>query len=175
MVRRVRERLPGLRFSVSVTTRPRRPSEREGVDYRFVSGPGFDELVAEDGLLEWAEVFGHRYGTPRRWVEERLTSGEDVVLEIDVRGAEQVRRAKPEAVLIFLDPPSLRELERRLRARGTEDETTLARRLEEAGWEREQREWFDHVVVNDDVEHASTQVAAIIEASRSLSEGSAHP
>jgi len=97
------------------------------------------------------------------------------VLEIDVQGAEQVREALPDAVLIFLAPPSLEELERRLRVRGTEDEDTLARRLAKAGWELGRRGWFDHVVVNDDLERASAQVAAIIQGSQSSPEGSAHP
>lgn len=175
VVRQVLRRLPGVRLSVSATTRPRRPSERDGVDYLFVTGTEFDALVDEGGLLEWAEVFGHRYGTPRRWVEEALAAGDDVVLEIDVRGAEQVREAMPEAVLVFIDPPSLHELERRLRSRGTEDEARIAHRLAKAGWEREQRAWFDHVVVNDDLERASAQVAAIIGGSQFLPEGSAHP
>jgi guanylate kinase len=169
VVRRVLELVPGLRLSVSVTTRPPRASlgERDGVEYLFVTPEEFEALVLEGGLLEWAELFGRRYGTPRAWVEETLAAGEDVVLEIDVQGASQIREAMPDAVLIFLDPPSLEELERRLRTRGSEDEDKLADRLAKADWEREQQGWFDHVVVNDDVERASSQVAAIIEASRS--------
>lgn len=145
------------------------------MDYFFVEERDFDALVRDGGLLEWATVFGERYGTPRRWVEETLAGGHDVVLEIDVQGAEQVRDAMPEAVLIFLAPPSLEELERRLRSRGTEDEEALARRLADAGSELRQRNRFDHVVVNEDVERASSQVAAIIEASQDPSEGPAHP
>lgn len=168
VVRRVREMAPDLRLSVSVTTRAPRVAlgERDGVDYDFVTADEFDRLVRTAGLLEWAEVFGSRYGTPRTWVESTLDAGQDVVLEIDVQGARQVREAMPEAVLIFLEPPSLQELERRLRSRGTEDEERLADRLAKAGWELEQRSWFDHVVVNDDVDRASSQVAAIIEESR---------
>ncbi|HEX6230830.1 MAG TPA: guanylate kinase [Actinomycetota bacterium] len=175
VVRRVLERVPRTRLSVSATTRPPRPSERDGTDYLFLTEEAFEALALEGGLLEHAKVFGHRYGTPRRWVEETLRHGLDVVLEIDVQGARQVREAVPEAVLVFLAPPSLEELERRLRSRGTEDEETLARRLAEAGWELEQRSWFDHVVVNEDVERASAQVAAIIEGFRTLPEGPAHP
>jgi guanylate kinase len=137
------------------------------VDYLFVSDDEFSRRAREGGLLEWAEVFGHRYGTPVRTVQDALADGHDVVLEIDVQGAQQIREAMADAVLIFLDPPSLGELERRLRSRGSEDEQKLADRLAKADWEREQQEWFDHVVVNDDVERASSQVAAIIEASRS--------
>jgi len=175
VVRRVLELVPGLRLSVSATTRPPRPAERDGVDYRFLDEAAFDELARGGGLLEHAEVFGHRYGTPRRWVEERLEAGEDVVLEIDVQGADQVRRAIPEAVLIFLDTPSMPELERRLRSRGTEDEARLARRLATAERERGQRARFDHVVVNDDLVRASAQVAAIIGGSHGPPEGSTHP
>jgi guanylate kinase len=169
VVRRVLELVEGLRLSVSVTTRPPRASlgERDGVDYFFVTPEEFEALVLAGGLLEWAELFGRRYGTPRAWVEDTLAAGDDVVLEIDVQGAQQIRETMADAVLIFLDPPSLGELERRLRTRGSEDEEKLADRLAKADWEREQQSWFDHVVVNDDVERASSQVADIIEASRS--------
>ncbi len=175
VVQRVLQRVPDLRLSVSATTRPPRVGERDGVDYRFLNEEAFERLARAGGFLEQAEVFGHRYGTPRRWVEERLEAGEDVILEIDVQGAEQVRGTIPEAVLVFLDAPSSEELERRLRSRGTEDEVSLSRRLATAERERGQRERFDHVVVNDDLERASAQVAAIIEWSQSPPEGSTHP
>src|SRR5437870_3124619 len=126
--------------------------------------------VGEGGLLEWGEVFGNRYGPRSEFVEERRRSGRDVILEIDVQGARQVRDRVPEALLILLEPPSLDELARRLRGRGTESEEKIARRLAEAARELDQRELFDHVVVNDDLQAASSQVAAIIEASRSDSE-----
>jgi len=137
------------------------------VDYFFVAGEAFDRLVRTGGLLEWAEVFGHLYGTPREWVELALADGRDVILEIDVQGARQVKEAMSRAVLILLEPPSLEELERRLRSRGTEDDERLARRLAKAGWELEQRGWCDHVVVNRDMEAAAAQVAAIIGSPRS--------
>jgi len=140
-----------------------------------VSEEAFDRLVGTGGLLEWAEVFGDRYGTPRAAVETALDEGSDVVLEIDVQGARQVKDAMPEAVLVLLEPPSMAELERRLRSRGTEDEERMARRLAMAKWELDQRTWFDHVVVNDDVERASAQVAAIIQSSPTTDEGRAHP
>jgi guanylate kinase len=177
VVRRVLELVPGLRLSVSVTTRPPRASlgERDGVEYLFVTPEEFEALVLEGGLLEWAELFGRRYGTPRAWVEDTLAVGDDVVLEIDVQGARQIREAMADAVLIFLDPPSLEELERRLRSRGSEDEDKLADRLAKADWERDQQDWFDRVVVNDDVERASSQVAAIIETSRSSRDRSPGP
>ena len=147
------------------------------MDYRFVSDEEFDRLIEQDELLEWAEIFGHRSGTPRAPVSRSLDPGTDVLLELDVQGARQVRERVPEAVLILLEPPSLQELERRLRSRGTEDEARLADRLAKAGWELEQRAWFDHVVTNDDVETAAAKVAAIIEpASQDPStEGTPHP
>lgn len=163
---------------MSATTRPRRPSEQDGVHYLFLSAQEFDQLVEGDALLERAEVFGSRYGTPAAPVERALAEGRDVILEIDVQGAGLVKERVPEAVLIFLVPPSMEELERRLRARGTEDEERLAARLATVGREMGQRPWFDHVVVNDDADEATAQVEAIIDASRppiAPTEGRAHP
>jgi guanylate kinase len=157
----------GLSLSVSVTTRAPRPGEVDGVDYFFVDEDAFDRMVEAGELLEWAEIVGHRSGTPRGFVEDRLAAGRDVILEIDVVGASQVRERIPRSVLIFVEPPSMAELERRLRGRGTETEERIHLRLETAAWELGQRDWFDHVVVNDDLERASAQVAAIIDASRS--------
>jgi guanylate kinase len=157
----------GLSLSVSVTTRAPRPAEVDGVDYFFVDDDAFDRMIRAGELLEWAEIVGHRSGTPRGFVEDRLAAGRDVVLEIDVVGASQIRDRVPDSVLIFVEPPSMEELERRLRGRGTETEDRIRLRLETAGWELEQRDWFDHVIVNDNLERASSQVAAIIEASRS--------
>jgi guanylate kinase len=157
----------GLSLSVSVTTRAPRPAEVDGVDYFFVDGDAFDRMIRAGELLEWAEIVGHRSGTPRGFVEDRLAAGRDVVLEIDVVGASQIRDRVAGSVLIFVEPPSMEELERRLRGRGTETDDRIRLRLETAGWELEQRDWFDHVIVNDDLERASSQVAAIIETSRS--------
>lgn len=170
----VQRRLPGLVISVSVTTRSPRAFEREGIDYRFVSDVEFDRMVAAGELLEWAEIFGHRSGTPAGLVRSRMAEGRDVLLELDVQGARQVREAVPEAVLVLLEPPSIEELERRLRARGTETDDLLARRLSKAEWELGQRDLFDQVVVNDDADEAAGEVAAIIGASpRHPTEGSA--
>lgn len=169
VVRRLLDTIPDLVLSVSVTTRKPRPAEVDGVDYRFVSDEEFDRLVAEERLLEWAEIVGHRSGTPKAPVEEVLASGRDVVLEIDVQGAGWVRRRSPEAVLIFLQPPSLEELERRLRSRGTETEEKLRVRLARAEVEMGERGNFDHVVVNDDVDRAAAEVAAILGDIRSRS------
>jgi guanylate kinase len=156
----------GLSLSVSVTTRAPRPTEVDGVDYFFVDDDAFDRMIEAGELLEWAEIVGHRSGTPRGFVEDRLAEGRDVLLEIDVVGASQVRERVPGAVLIFIAPPSMEELERRLRGRGTETEERIRVRLEKAAWEMEQQGWFDQLVVNDRLDPAAAQVAAIIERSR---------
>ncbi len=170
VVRRVLELVPGLFLSVSATTRGRRPRERDGVDYHFVSEVEFDRMIRDGELLEWADIFGHRSGTPAVPVREVVGPGGSALLELDVQGARQVKDAEPDAVLILLEPPSLGELERRLRSRGTEDEARLSDRLAKAEWELAQRSWFDHIVVNDDLERAAAQVAAIIERSRTASD-----
>jgi guanylate kinase len=158
---------PRLAYSVSVKTRAPRANERDGREYFFISEDAFDEMLGADELLEWAPFVDHRSGTPRAFVEQALAEGRDVILEIDVKGAEQVRAKVSDAVLIFLAPPSMAELESRLRGRGTEDDERIARRLETAAWELTQQDRFDHVVVNDDVLRAADEVAAIIDASRS--------
>jgi guanylate kinase len=150
-------------LSVSCTTRDPRPGEVEGRDYRFVSPQVFDELIEEGSFLEWAEIYGHRSGTLLAPVQLLLDDGKHVILEIDVQGAAAVRRRMPDAVLIFLAPPSDEELERRLRARRTESESDLERRLAAARSEMNRQTWFDHVVVNDEVDRAAAQVAAIID------------
>jgi guanylate kinase len=161
----MRERIPSTHLSISVTTRAPRPGERDGVDYRFVSDEDFERMIASGELLEWEEIFGHRSGTPAEPVREALEAGLDVVLELDVTGARHVRDVMPQAVLILLEPPTLEELERRLRSRGTETEERLAARLAKADWELGQRDAFDEVIVNDEAARAADQVAAIIEAS----------
>jgi guanylate kinase len=160
----------GLMLSVSATTRPPRASEVEARDYYFLESRAFQRLIDDDGLLEWAEVFGNLYGTPREFVEQQRAGGRDVILEIDVQGARQIRQRVPDAVLILLEPPSLDELARRLRGRGTESEEKIARRLSEASKELAQRSLFDHVVENDDIQRASSQVADIIESSHQQKE-----
>jgi guanylate kinase len=152
-----------MEYSVSCTTRAPRPGEVDGRDYRFVSRHQFDQLVEEDAFLEWADVYGHSYGTLAGPIADALDQGRSVILEVDMQGAASVREAGLPVVLVFLQPPSFDELARRLRSRGTEDEATLAARLANAEREMEQSEWFDHVVVNDDVERAAQEVAAIID------------
>jgi len=154
-------------YSVSAKTRAPRPGEVDGREYRFMSEEEFDRLIAEDAFLEYASMFGHRSGTLRAPVEEARDAGHDVLLEIDVQGAELVREREPDAVLVFLTPPSREELERRLRDRGTEDPAELAERLRVAfDEELPQQSWFDHVVENDSLERAADEVLAIIEAQR---------
>jgi len=160
------ERFP-FRFSVSHTTRPPRPGEVHGRDYYFVSREEFREMIREGAFLEWAEVHGNLYGTSFSEVERALSGEEDLLLDIDVQGASQVRgRLGARAVFVFILPPSLEELERRLRRRGTEDEETLRRRLARAREEIRFAPWFDYVVINDEVERAFEDLAAIIRAER---------
>jgi guanylate kinase len=138
----------------------------DGRDYRFVSPETFRQLIEDDAFLEWAEVFGHRYGTLLAPIADDLEAGRDVLLELDVQGAANVRARVPDAVLIFLEPPSEQELELRLRDRRTEGEDQLQRRLAAARRELADAGWFDHRVVNDDVERAAEEVAAIIDENR---------
>ncbi len=153
----------GAGFSVSATTREARPGEVDGEDYIFVSEEGFDELVAAEALLEWAEYGGNRYGTPRDPVLERLRVGDHVVLDIENLGAHQVKAGFPEAVLVFIVPPSLAELERRLRHRGDTSAEHIERRLSVATEQIEDATVnFDRLVVNDDLETAISQVVSIL-------------
>lgn len=162
----VLERSGGLVRSVSLTTRPPRPGEVEGRDYRFVTIPRFEELRDEGKLLEWARVHGHLYGTEEAWVDERLAAGEDVLLEIDVQGGMSVKERRPGAVLVFLLPPSRGELERRLRGRGTDREADLRRRLENASAELAAAPRYDYLVVNDDRGRCADDVLRIVESER---------
>lgn len=164
MVAALRRRRPDLVLSVSTTTRPRRPHEVDGVHYRFLTAGEFDELVAADGLLEWAEFSGRRYGTPAEPVRQALDVGRTVLLEIDVQGARQIRARLPEATLVFLAPPDMATLRSRLRARGTEGPEAIAQRLAAARSEMDEASWFDHVVVNDDVDRAADAIARILDA-----------
>jgi guanylate kinase len=153
----------GAAFSVSATTRPARPGEVDGEDYHFVSPAEFDRLIDDDELLEWAEYGGHRYGTPRAPVLDRLEAGENVVLDIENNGAHQVKAAFPDAVLVFIVPPSIDELERRLRSRGDTSDEAVRKRLSVAESQIADAERsFDHLVVNDELETAISQVIPIL-------------
>lgn len=151
-------------FSISATTRPARKGERDGRDYHFVDDPTFDRMIERDELAEWAVVHGRRYGTPRREIAGALEHGRTVVLDIDVQGARQVRRVFPQALLIFVLPPSADELARRLSARASEDPRERRRRLTNAIREIEAAPEFDFVVLNDDLEHAYGRIEAIVHA-----------
>jgi len=164
---RLRAGDPRLHWSVSWTTRPPRAGEVEGVDYHFVTRAAFERLRDAGGFLEWFEVYGDLKGTPVEYVRRELDAGHDVMLEIDVQGALAVKRALPEAVLVFVQAPSREEQRRRLVARGSETPESIARRLDRAeAEERTGAEEFDAVVVNDDVERAVGRVAAILSARR---------
>ena len=151
-------------FSVSATTRTPRSGEVDGVDYDFLSREAFEELIRADRLAEWAEVHGNLYGTPHRNLEAAAERGEHVVLDIDVQGARQIRERVPEAVLIFVFPPSAAALWRRLTARGTEDLSEVRRRLRAAKSELGDATFFDYIVVNDDLDRAISRVHTIVEA-----------
>ncbi|WP_225322988.1 guanylate kinase [Synechococcus sp. RSCCF101] len=154
LIGRLLRRHPELWLSVSATTRPPRAGEEEGVHYRFMTREQFMEQAGGDGLLEWAEFAGNCYGTPRAPVEQHLRDGHPVLLEIELEGARQVRRSFPAARQIFIAPPSLEELERRIRLRGTEAEDAIQRRLRRAAVELEATAEFDAVVINDDLDAA---------------------
>ncbi len=167
VVRKLLERDPSIWLSVSATTRAPRPGEVDGVQYRFVSRDEFEALRSRGGLLEAFEVFGHSYGTPRASVEEHLAAGQDVLLEIDVQGALAVREEFPDALLVFVRPPSREEQRRRLVERGVDDPAEIERRLAAAATEEAHAGEFDAVVVNDDVDAAVDEVAGILMSRRS--------
>ncbi|MBM3669370.1 MAG: guanylate kinase [Actinobacteria bacterium] len=156
---------PRLWLSVSATTRAPRPGEANGQHYFFVSDGEFDRMVDAGELLEWAEYAGHRYGTPGAEVSRQRTAGRPVILEIEVQGARQVRDAVPDAVLVFIEPPSMGVLEDRLTSRGTESDAARARRLEVARRELAEAEFFDHRVVNDDVATCARSLLALVDSS----------
>jgi guanylate kinase len=166
VVAEVRRRHPEVWVSVSVTTRRPRPGEVDGVHYHFLTDEQFDRLVAEDGLLEWAEYAGNRYGTPVAPVRERLAAGAPALLEIELQGARQVRERAPDAQLVFLAPPSWTALVARLVGRGSEPPAVRERRLTIAQAELDASGEFDVVVVNDDVARAADELVALISAPR---------
>ncbi len=164
LIRGLRERLPELELSVSATTRAPRPGERDGVDYHFLSRERFEELVGSDQFVEHADYAGRRYGTLRSELEGRVQRGVPVVLEIEVQGARQVRAAMPQAVQVFISPPSLEVLRERLQGRGTDDREEVDRRLAVAEQELAAQPEFAHVVVNDDLQRATGELYEIVTA-----------
>jgi len=166
VVARVMRELTGLRFSVSHATRPPRPGEREGVDYHFVDRPEFERLAGAGAFLEWAEVHGDLKGTAWAELERAKADGVDLLLDLDVQGAAQVRRRLPAAVSIFILPPSFEILEARLRGRGQDSEAAIRRRLDNARREVARYPEYDYIVVNDHIEKAANAVKCIIETVR---------
>ena len=162
LVKAAFERVPGLEFSVSATTRPPRPGEVDGVDYHFLSGDRFTELQEQGALLEWAEVYGNRYGTPREPVVSALAEGRSILLDIDVQGARQVREAYAEAVTVFILPPDIGVLEKRLRARSTDEEEVILRRIGEARLQIQHCDEFNYLVVNDDLDLANRLFQSVL-------------
>ncbi|HEX8286088.1 MAG TPA: guanylate kinase [Pyrinomonadaceae bacterium] len=166
LIRRLRETVPGVGYSVSWTTRAPRPGEADGVSYRFVSPEDFERKRQANGFLEWAVVHGNLYGTTRAAVRQELAQGRDVILEIDVQGARAVRKAMRSVVSVFILPPSYEVLRERLTARMTERPDELELRLANARGEVEQYEFFDYVILNDEVERAAGQLASVVWAER---------
>ena len=166
IMRRVIERDPLVAFCVSHTTRPSRPGEREGSDYFFVDEPAFRSLLDQDRFLEWAEYQGHLYGTSAEAVEGPTKAGMDVILEVEVKGARQLRSRLAGAVFVFLLPPSMDVLEHRLRGRGSDAEEAIRRRLERAHGELREVHIYDYVLVNEDLEQTVGQLEHVIGASR---------
>ncbi len=155
------EKRKDLSFSVSATTRPPRPGEIDGVHYYFITREKFEAMIAAGEFLEYDAHAANYYGTPRAQAEEKQSHG-PVLLDIEPKGAKQVKEKAPDAVLIFIMPPSVQELERRLRGRGDTSEEQIQMRMERATWEMEQRVWYDHVVVNDDPERCAQEILKII-------------
>lgn len=166
LVHRILQDMPKAAFSVSVTTRPPRPGERNGRDYYFVSKPAFERMMRKKEMAESASVHGHWYGTPRKFLDAKITLGYFPVLDVDVQGALQLKKKYPEGVYIFLIPPTLRELARRLRERHTESPDAIKRRLQAAKREMQEAPKYDYVVLNDDLDAAVERVKTILEAER---------
>ncbi len=167
LARKLLEADPAVELSVSVTTRPQRANEMDGRDYHFINRSRFEEMIAHDELLEWANVFGNLYGTPRSPVERALAAGHDVLFDIDWQGTQQLReRARGEMASIFVLPPSVTELERRLRARALDDEGVIEGRMAKAGDELSHWAEYDYVVVNDDIRETFDRIYAILTVER---------
>jgi guanylate kinase len=166
LARQLVQQVPDLNFSVSFTTRQPRPGEVHGKDYFFVDDATFDAMVAQDGFVEWVRVYARRYGTGKAWIAEQLASGRDILLDIESQGARMVHAAIPDAVMVFLLPPSSQELSSRLRGRGDESEEQVRIRLDYARHELSQCDDYDYLVVNDTVDQAYRRLESIIIATR---------
>jgi len=166
LVRLLLENDPDIRVSVSSTTRAARPGEEDGREYHFVDVPRFLEMVSHGEFIEWAEVHGNYYGTSKRWIESEMAAGHDVLLEIDWQGAQQVKKAFPDAIGVFIMPPSLDALQERLAGRGTDSAEIIARRLAAARDEMRHVDEFNYVIINDDLQKALDDLLAVVNASR---------
>jgi len=155
------ETFPQLRFSVSLTTRQPRPAETDGKDYHFVTEKEFHERIDRGDLIEWAENFGQLYGTSRETMERALRDGHDLLLDVDTRGARALKRAWPGGIFVFVIPPSIEELERRLRGRGSETEETIRRRFDNALSEIREIVWYDYIIMNDQLDAAIERLRSI--------------
>ena len=166
IARMILESDDGIGLSVSATTRPIRPGEVDGRDYHFVSNEEFDRLVEEGRFLEWANVFGHRYGTLKSEVVKQIENGRDVLLDIDWQGTQQLKQVDPDIVRVFVLPPSMEELERRLRGRATDSEEVIQRRMSRASAEISHWAEYDYVFINDDAERCRKLVHTVLKAER---------
>ncbi len=166
LVRLLLENDPDIRVSISSTTRAARPGEEDGREYHFVDVPRFLEMVSHGEFIEWAEVHGNYYGTSKRWIESEMAAGHDVLLEIDWQGAQQVKKAFPDAIGVFIMPPSLDALQERLAGRGTDSAEIIARRLAAARDEMRHVNEFNYVIINDDLQKALDDLLAVVNASR---------
>ncbi len=162
LIARLCQEVPNVWHSISMTTRTRRPSERDGTHYHFLDKTQFQAMIAKNGLLEWAQVYEEYYGTPRDEVDAHLARGDDVLLDLDVQGALQVKRLRTDVILVFIMPPSLEELSRRLETRATETAEKIRTRLSVAEEEMAQNHLYDHVVINEDADAAFGELKDII-------------
>jgi guanylate kinase len=166
ILKRVMDYFPDTRFSISYTTRPPRPGERDGEDYHFISPQQFQRMVEKGAFAEWAEVLGNRYGTALDSIRKSRSKGVDLILDIDSQGARQIKERFDDGIFIFILPPSLEVLEQRLRARGVDEQEVIQFRVAKARDEMEQARWYNYIIVNDRVEEAAEQLKSIIIAER---------
>jgi len=164
----VRQRVPGLGYSISHTTRKPRGNERNGIDYHFVDDRTFTKMIDQGDLVEWAKVYDNFYGTSSSNLQDQTASGLDVLMDVDIQGGRNIKKRFPDSVLIFLLPPSLEELERRLRKRGTDDEPVIESRMEMAADDIKNCVWYDYIIVNDKLEPAIDEAQSIIVSERCL-------
>lgn len=170
LAQRLVQTVPDLIFSISFTTRSPRPGEVDGRDYFFIDDARFDAMVRENGFVEWVQVYGHRYGTGRDWLQGVLATGLDVLLDIETTGALNLRRAIPDARMIFILPPSAEALEQRLRSRGKDSDEQIRTRMKHARHEMELYHAYDYLILNDDLELAYRQFESIVHATRASRE-----